>query len=634
MSQTQIEARLHLAAIVESSDDAIISKTLDGVILSWNGGAERVFGYGADETIGQPISILIPKERLGEEVEILRKIRQGQRVEHYETVRRRKDGRSIEVSLTISPIRTDQGVIVAASKVARDISARKLSERALRSIEARLGLVINNTPIILCAFDERRRVTLLEGRGLALIGFSGSPDTIAERWETTRPEWLRHAMARCFDSLSPTVDTGRIGTCWFEAHFVPLLDEDGRIECVTGVLLDITSQRHLQEELFRASKLESIGVLAAGIAHDFNNVLTAIAGNLALTRLRVQDDTEVGSAVLAAEQAALRARGLTQQLLTFTKGGKPVTRRMCADRAVREAVDFAMRRSGVATELCIAPDLWPIAGDEGQIAQMLHNLLINAEQAMPSGGRITVRAQNTCVGSAESVLAPGDYVRIDIEDTGSGIRPEHVAKIFDPFFTTKTTGSGLGLTSSYWIVKNHGGLMTVASTWGVGSTFTMLLPRSTEPSELPAPAAPLLRGRGHILFMDDEPAILDFAERVLPVLGYRVVLVARGEEAIERFEQALAIGDPFDIVMLDLVIRDGLGGLETLNELHQRDPDVVAVVSSGYANDPIMAEFRSHGFFARVAKPYSVETLSTVLSDAMRSAGAGAVDDETEPAWK
>lgn len=176
LSQTQIEARLHLAAIVESSDDAIISKTLDGVILSWNEGAERVFGYGADEAIGQPISILIPTERLGEEVEILRKIRQGQRVEHYETVRRRKDGRSIEVSLTISPIRTDQGVIVAASKVARDISARKLAERALRSIEARLGLVINNTPIILCAFDERRRVTLLEGRGLALIGFSGSPD--------------------------------------------------------------------------------------------------------------------------------------------------------------------------------------------------------------------------------------------------------------------------------------------------------------------------------------------------------------------------------------------------------------------------------------------------------------------------
>lgn len=629
LSQTQIQARLHLAAIVESSDDAIISKTLDGIILSWNRGAERIFGYSAHEAIGRPISIVIPEDRLDEETHILTKIRRGDRVAHYETVRQRKDGERIEISLTVSPIRTDEGLIIGASKVARDISSHKRAERTLRSLEARLGLVVNNAPIILLAFDERRRVTLLEGNGLALIGLSGTPETIVETWEATRPKWLHSAIARCFDGLSEVVDTGRIGTCWFEAHFAPLRDEGGQVLGATGVLFDISAQRQMQEELFRAAKLESIGVLAGGIAHDFNNVLTAIAGNLALARLRVQDDAEVSSAVRAAEQAALRARGLTQQLLTFTKGGKPMTRQMCADQAVREAVQFAVRGSGITIDVDIAPDLWPMVGDEGQIAQMLHNLLINAQQAMPSGGRITVRAHNTRIGPAESVLAPADYVRIDVEDTGSGIRPEHVGKIFDPFFTTKTTGSGLGLTSSYWIVKNHKGLMTVSSTWGVGSTFTVLLPRSTEPPELPAPSAPIQRGRGNILFMDDEPAILGFADRVLPVLGYRVALAARGEEAIDRFEQASAAGDPFDIVVLDLVIRDGLGGLETLNELRKRNPGVVAVVSSGYANDPIMAEFRSHGFFARAAKPYSIETLSAVLSDAMRYAGASLPDDDT-----
>ncbi|MHB1951711.1 MAG: two-component system sensor histidine kinase NtrB [Acidiferrobacteraceae bacterium] len=633
LSKTQIEARMHLAAIVESSSDAIVSKTLGGIILSWNKAAERVFGYTASEAIGQPITIVIPEERLGEEELILEKIRRGEPIEPFETVRQRKDGSQIDIALTVSPIRTEEGRIIGASKIARDITAQKRAERDLRMLEARLGLIVSNAPVIMCVFDDPHHVALLEGKGLSLVGLDDSGGRVKERWAAMLPNWLRKAVAVCFEGI-PTADTGPIGKCWFEAHFAPLRDDSGRVSGATGILLDITAQRQMQEELFRAGKLESIGVLAGGIAHDFNNILTAIAGNLALTRLRVTDDPEAHATLHAAETAALRARGLTQQLLTFTKGGKPVTRRMAVDRALREAVEFAIRSVGVTADVQIAPDLWPITGDEGQIAQMLHNLLINAQQAMPEGGRITVRARNRVLRPAESVLSPGDYVQIEIEDTGEGIRPEHVPKIFDPFFTTKAGGSGLGLTSSYSIVKNHEGLMTVSSVWGRGSTFHVLLPRSTVAPELPVPSELLVRGRGHVLFMDDEPEILQFAEHVLPVLGYRAAVATRGEQVIEMFERAAAEGDPFDAVVLDLMVRDGLGGVDTLNALRGRDAGVVAIVSSGYANDPIMADFRNYGFFACVAKPYSIEALSTVVNRAVRAAAERTAEPKIRPAGR
>jgi CheY-like chemotaxis protein len=316
-----------------------------------------------------------------------------------------------------------------------------------------------------------------------------------------------------------------------------------------------------------------------------------------------------------AEKAAMRARDLTQQLLAFSKGGAPVKKITSVKELLSEWVVFALRGSNVKCEFRIPDDLWDAEIDEGQVSQVFHNLAINADQAMPEGGRIYVSGENRVeTGGSGSHLVAGNYVKISIRDEGIGVAPEHLQRIFEPYFTTKAAGSGLGLATSYTTIKRHGGHIAVTSEVGVGTIFHVFLPAS-ESRAAPKPLfsnAPKV-GQGKILLMDDESIIRDLGTEMLTRLGYQVATTKDGLEAITLYRKSQDLGDPFDAVIMDLTIPGGMGGKEAIKELLDLDPGIKAVVSSGYCNDPIMGEFKKHGFAGVLAKPYSAKEMSEVL---------------------
>ncbi len=393
----------------------------------------------------------------------------------------------------------------------------------------------------------------------------------------------------------------------------PFVDAQGRAIGVVAVTTDVTSRKKMEEDLSRIQKLDSIGVLAGGIAHDFNNILTALFGNIALARLTISDE-RASSALGDAEKAFWRARALTNQLLTFAKGGAPVCRVGRLEPLLREAPQLAITGSNITCRLVVAPDLWLVNFDPGQISQTLHNLVINAKEAMPQGGTISITADNVVLQEDEvAELPPGSYVCIAVADGGEGIAPENLPRIFDPYFSTKATGTGLGLAITYSIVKKHGGHIEAESN-DRGSTFRVYLPASPCAAEVgESDPQPLRKGAGRVLLMDDDEGVLRVGEAMLTRLGYEVALAKEGTEALTLYQRALATGDPFVHVILDLTVRDGMGGKECLQKLRSIDPRARVLVSSGYSNDPVMADHRRHGFDGVISKPYRPEDLSEAL---------------------
>jgi len=406
-----------------------------------------------------------------------------------------------------------------------------------------------------------------------------------------------------------------------EGCCAPIHAADSTVIGTVLVFRDVTEHERLEQELVRATKLESVGILAGGIAHDFNNILTAVMGNVALALLDIDPESEPGHSLREAEKATLRARDLTQQLLTFAKGGEPVRASVRLDGIVREMTTFTLHGSRVKAVFEIPDNLWPADADKGQIGRVVQNLVINAVQAMPEGGAVRVTLTNVHVdGLTRPALAPGDYVQITIADTGVGIKPEHLPRIFDPYFTTKQMGSGLGLAAVYSIVNKHRGAVDVDSQLGNGTTFRIWLPAAREEVAATAAAAPA-RGnvalKGRVLFMDDEESIREMAAFLLRRFGFEVVCVADGAEAVKRYDEAQAAGDPFVLVIMDLTVPGGMGGRETIAQLRSIDPKVKAIVSSGYSSDPVLANYREHGFCGVAAKPYEVADLARVLREAL-----------------
>ena len=382
---------------------------------------------------------------------------------------------------------------------------------------------------------------------------------------------------------------------------------------------DITDRKRVEEEQTKAAKLESIGVLAGGIAHDFNNILTSILGNISLAHMHATQTSnnrdQLSDILVEAEKAAERAKGLTRQLLTFSKGGDPIKKVISLASPLKEAAGFTLRGSNVHCDYDIADDLWLVNADEGQISQVIQNLTINAVQAMPSGGKLGIKAENF-LAVQNKFLPPGtnEYVRITFKDTGSGIPAGLLANIFDPYFTTKAEGSGLGLATSYSIVKRHGGYITVDSTPDVGTTFEVFLPASFEQQVTVIEESgenEIIDAR--VLIMDDEKPVLRVASRMIEMLGGEAEVSENGSDAVRLYSQAADEGRPFDLVILDLTVPGGAGGMETIKELMRIDPDVKAIVSSGYANDPVMADPEKYGFGSTVIKPFKVNDIKKAI---------------------
>ncbi len=401
-----------------------------------------------------------------------------------------------------------------------------------------------------------------------------------------------------------------------EEFAAPLRDDLGRAIGMVVAFRDISDALKAQEERAKASKIASLGLLAGGIAHDFNNILMGIVGNVSMARAT----TPGGSAARAldeAYQACIRARQLTWQLLTFSKGGVPVKKTLALPALLEEAVGLALKGSNIGCTFKIAPDLWDVSADGGQLVQVFNNIALNARQSMPDGGTIEVRAENVVETDTRWDYAlcvhPGRHVRISLVDAGVGIAEENLGRIFDPYFTTKQNGSGLGLATSYSIIKNHGGSVSVESRAGRGTTISVELPAAAGSDAMVEQSAPAALAGGRILVMDDEAGIRSLAVRMLNRLGHEVEAVDDGTAVLERYARALESGKPFDAVLLDLVVPGGMGGRETMELLSQVDPCVKGIVVSGYAQDPTLTEFQHFGFKASIAKPYTLEELDSTL---------------------
>jgi PAS domain S-box-containing protein len=407
---------------------------------------------------------------------------------------------------------------------------------------------------------------------------------------------------------------------------MPLKSDSGDTIGLVVIGRNVTAQRSVEEERIRTQKLESLGLLAGGIAHDFNNILTSILGNVSLIKSSPDGTQPENIELLAeAESAIMRASELTQQLLTFAKGGLPVKKPTDIVKVVKDAAGFAVRGSASRLVMEIAPDMWVADIDSGQISQVVQNLVMNADQAMPGGGTITISGGNVSLdGGNRFNLPAGHYVQLSVKDHGVGIPDNIIDKVFDPYFTTKQSGNGLGLTTSFSIVKKHGGSIFVNSKTGAGSDFSFILPALPDVVvKVDAPGGKATENvNARILLMDDEDAILKLCSRMLVRAGYPVSIAHHGHEAINLFKEAISQGAPFNLVVLDLTIPGGMGGKETFDRLREIDPNIRAIVSSGYSMDEIMARYESFGFSGVVTKPYHRDDLINAINAALSQAPA------------
>jgi PAS domain S-box-containing protein len=524
------------------------------------------------------------------------------------------------------------------------LAVAKQAEQALAQEKERLAVTLRSIGDGVIATDLEGRLLLINNAAEALTGWTQANALgrdLPDVFQTCEPETRR----RCDNSITALARRApQTGLCRstilvardlserpIEEIVAPLRDANGRTVGLVVAFRDITQALQMREERDKAQRVAMLGLLAGGIAHDFNNILMAVTGNLSLARASVTPGTLPASSLAEAEEACLRARQLTWRLLTFSKGGVPVKKIVSLGPLLNEAARLATRGTNVTCRLTIAPDLWSASADDGQLVQVFTNLILNAQQAMPAGGIVDVTAANT-VESVEHWryalrAEPGPYVRVSIADQGIGIPEENIGRIFDPYFTTKQVGSGLGLATSYTMVKNHGGYFSVQSKPGHGTTVTVNLPASDAASAVASEGAiraPVRRdissaesARSRILVMDDEPSIRTLAVNMLTFLGHDAEAASDGQLAIEQFRHAFQSGHPFDAVILDLIVPNGMGGREALEQLKAIDPAVSGIIVSGYAQDPVITDYREHGFKAVIAKPFTLQELRWTLDSVM-----------------
>lgn len=503
-------------------------------------------------------------------------------------------------------------------------SKRKMQqvEAALRASEKEYNILLNGISdiVLLYEIDSNFRFKIKKANNVAIKYLnSAENDIVGKNIEEVFPD----AIAPWIEKALKVLETGNPSTYESEQfknlHVTLIPTTNDYSKHLIVVAKDISERKKTEEYRLRVEKLESVGLLAGGIAHDFNNFLTMIMGNTSLLKLKLnkgiyQDDSIV-TTLSQIEKACTQAKSLTHQLLTFARGGLPLVKKTSIQKLLKESSAFALRGSNLCCQYNMAHDLMYVEIDEGQISQVIFNMVLNARHAMPTGGEITISAENVSkipdAEGKEETLSGAGYVKISITDNGAGIPEDDLLKIFDPYFTTKPKGSGLGLTTSYSIIKNHGGCITVDSTIGLGTTFNIYL-QGFEPTEqiTEVDGKGNKMGHGKVLVMDDQEMLREMLYEVLTALGYEAVCAKDGDEAVALYKKHHA---EFDVVILDLTVPGGMGGKAALEKIIEYNPDVKAIVSSGYSNNEIMANYKDYGFGGILKKPYTIEEVTEVL---------------------
>jgi PAS domain S-box-containing protein len=599
---------------VEVAPDAIFWIDRTGRLVYLNAQACRSLGYSGEELLTMHVWDVDPRVTPASWAESWERFREMGTI-RLESIHRRRDGSTFPVEISSTFISHQGRELVGG--IARDITMRTEAEERVRRSEERFRTLAATLPLTVFETDLEGRLTYVNRAGLEIFGYSQEEvdagltisRVIAPADRERAQQIMSRRLAGLQDGYIEYQGLRKDGsTLPITVNATPIR-EQGRTVGLRGVLTDLTERKQLETERQKADRLESVGTLAGGIAHDFNNLLQGIFGYISLARLNLGRRQEASNLLQQAERALHQTVSLTSQLLTFATGGRPVTQVLDLGPLIKDALRFALSGSRVEYSLMLDADLAPVEADRGQFGQVIQNVVLNAEQAMPSGGWIEISARNT-----RGMPEGRGRVEITIRDQGHGIPAEHLEKIFDPYFTTKEKGSGLGLATAYSIVRNHGGTIGVRSEPGSGTTFTITLPAAAPAAAEDAPEpSPVQERRGRVLLMDDEQIVRDVAVALVQALGHQVDSAAEGAAAVEMYREALRRGERYDVVILDLTVRGGLGGMRTLEELLRIDPDVRAVVSSGYSADQVLAAHREHGFAACLRKPYTIENLGKVI---------------------
>lgn len=612
------EVELKFKALADSSPSAIFIWQ-DDAIKYVNPAAKKLTGYTSEEFEGMKFWEIIHPEHREEARERGQARLRGDDVpvhNRFKVMTKSGEERWADVHAVLIEFNGKPAVLGTAF----DVTDYKKTEDELSRKASELQAIFMALPDLFFRFD--RDGTILE----SLAG--NTPDLLMPR-EQFIGKNIREVVPPYLADLTldaiHQVLSGNTSVCleypltidgreeFFEARFILIAGNQ-----VISIVRKISEKKKNEIELLKAQKLDSIGLLAGGIAHDFNNILTAILGNISLARIYAPEGKKLHAKLDEAEKSIDRARDLTRQLLTFSRGGAPVKKPMHIGALLSDTSKFTLSGSTVKCRFIIAEDLWPVEIDEGQIGQVINNIIINSIQAMPAGGTITVAAENTTMngitpGRQGVSVLPGDYLLITFTDQGTGIPAEYLGRIFEPYFSLKKDGTGLGLATSYSIIKRHRGYIDAESKPGHGTTIRIHLP-ATHTATTPGPPRDhnLEQGAGRILVMDDEGAILEVCCEMLQRLGYHTETACDGSEAIEKYRSARD-RDPFRAVILDLTVRSGMGGRECVGEILTLDPGARVLVSSGYSDDPIMSEYRRYGFSGVITKPYDIAELGHAL---------------------
>ncbi len=623
------ESEARYMEIVEASSDIIHSIDENNIIVSSNSRGCALLDYKMEDLIGKSIKVICSDATwTALQKELLKaRIEGSALMDHGHLIK--KTGEKIDVVVHAIAMFDNSKNFLGMRLTFRDITERRKIEEAFLKSEERYRLLFEESRDAIYMTNREGFLIDINQSGLDLFGYEkevilglnpvqlfANPSDHATFMEAISSGKFVRDYAVQLRKIS-----GKIMECLVTASL--RMSSDGRLLGSQGIIRDVTQRNKMEEELLKIEKLESVGLMAGGIAHDFNNILTTIAANISVAHKSSQDSKYISDILSEASKACKHAKNLTSQLLVFSKGGDPIKEITDMRALLREAAGFALRGSNINFVDHINDDLWSAEVDRGQMVQVIHNLVLNAQQAMQDSGTIEVHSENIHRHN-KSGAPSGDipYIKISVVDNGVGIPKEHLKKIFDPFFTTKDDGSGLGLTCSYSIIKNHGGHLSVHSIIETGTTFEIFLPAADRsPDEQQNNEAAPVSGSGRILVMDDEESVRTSVRKMLVYMGYDVSLAENGEAALKTYKRAMEDERPFNAVIMDLTIKGGTGGKETIEELRRIDPGVVGIVSSGYFNDPIMADYKKYGFAGVIPKPYEMDDLGQLLQSLMTNTG-------------